>query len=210
MVENIDLIKNELSIYKCHTMILYGSRATNKYNQYSDYDILALSDSITELTRDNRIIKSIFLDAWIYPSNMILNPDKNLVRIRNGKIICEQNGLGTTVLNLANKLFLGGPDKINKWEKIAKKNWAIRMLKRIEHHDVEGYFRLHWLLYELLENYFQVRDLWYLGPKKSFDWLASNDRNVFIQFSKTLKTPVVEQIKRLVEDVFSVSIVPND
>ena len=31
------------------------------------------------------------------------------------------------------------------------------------------------VLYQLLEDYFGARDLWYLGPKAALAWLAEND-----------------------------------
>ncbi len=60
------------------------------------------------------------------------------------------------------------------------------MLARSKKGDIEGNFRLHWLLYELLNSYFRLRDLWYLGPKEGFTWLKENDSDIYRDFDFAL------------------------
>ena len=61
------------------------------------------------------------------------------------------------------------------------------MLGRIKKGDVEGNYRRHWLLYQLLDDYFYLRRLWYLGPKESFTWLKTNDPPAYDAFVTALK-----------------------
>ena len=57
-----------------------------------------------------------------------------------------------------------------------------RSLKR----DIEGDFRYHWMLNDSLEIYFKIINHWYLGPKKSLQWLKVNDPKAYKLFSKAL------------------------
>ncbi|BAZ21637.1 hypothetical protein NIES4073_25150 [Kalymmatonema gypsitolerans NIES-4073] len=47
------------------------------------------------------------------------------------------------------------------------------MLKRISQRDIEADYRRVWLLYTLLEDYFALRQKWYLGSKESWNWLKT-------------------------------------
>jgi hypothetical protein len=60
------------------------------------------------------------------------------------------------------------------------------MLARIAKGDVEGNFRRAWLQHDLLENYFELRKLWYLGPKESLRWLAKHDPKTYALYERAL------------------------
>jgi len=59
---------------------------------------------------------------------------------------------------------------------------------RTKTEDIEGNFCRHWLLHDLLECYFKIRDQWYLGPKESFKWLKKNDEKTYQIFDAAVKT----------------------
>ena len=60
------------------------------------------------------------------------------------------------------------------------------MLARAGKGDVEGDYRRHWLLKEVLEAYFALRGRWYLGPKKSLALLREENPAHFDVFRKAL------------------------
>lgn len=62
----------------------------------------------------------------------------------------------------------------------------MKMFQRAKQDDIEGNFRRHWLLHDLLECYFKLRDMWYLGPKESFKWLKSHDNDTYQSFKRSL------------------------
>lgn len=63
-----------------------------------------------------------------------------------------------------------------------------------------GNFRRHWLLHDLLECYFKLRDSWYLGPKESFNWLKNNDTQTYAAFNDALKPNAdLNQIEQLIK-----------
>ncbi|WP_186308559.1 hypothetical protein [Paraburkholderia sp. BCC1885] len=82
-----------------------------------------------------------------------------------------------------------------------RKIWAEKMLERAAKGDVEGNFRLHWLLFILLEDYFAVRRNWYLGPKQSFRKLRETTETHFSIFETALKPGASLDAVREVIDV---------
>ena len=65
---------------------------------------------------------------------------------------------------------------------------------------IEANYRRLSLPCELLEIYFKLRDLWYLGPKNSFSWLKENDMRAFCLFEKSFSNPAnTEVLAQLVD-----------
>ena len=61
------------------------------------------------------------------------------------------------------------------------------MLVRTARGDAEGYFRWHWLLCDSLEIYFDIKQLYYFGPKKSLRSMAKSDPESYRIYSRALK-----------------------
>ncbi|MHB1221761.1 MAG: nucleotidyltransferase domain-containing protein [Gammaproteobacteria bacterium] len=175
-----------LQRHQCHTVILYGSRARGESKDTSDYDIIAIREH-GELIKDCKIFNGFYLDAFIYSEDEIANPDPSLIRINDGIVLCQRDSLGDKLLNQISLMFQQGPTKTPNWEKLEITIWVEKMLNRVKNDDIEGNFRRCWLLYSLLECYFKLRDLWYLGPNKAFLWLKKNDSIVYIRFKEALE-----------------------
>lgn len=187
--------------YDCHTIILYGSRARNDSNDLSDYDILAIRDT-GEMERDCSTFDSFFLDAFIYATAAIKNPDESFLRIKDGVVVCQKDNVGEELLAAVRKMFAAGPKPIPHWEKRLIITWHNKMYARALKGDIEGNFRMLWLLYDLLESYFKLRDRWYLGPKESFQFLKINDIQTYVLFDNALKNPFqLDNVKKLIERV---------
>lgn len=184
--------------YGCHTIILYGSRARGKSDSNSDYDIVAIREK-GEIEKDCRMLGEAFVDAFIYSEDYVKAPDEFLTRIRDGKVLLQKDGLGDKILSQAQANFDIGPQQTPGWEKQEIKMWLPKMLARAERADIEGNFRRHWLLHELLNSYFRLNDLWYLGPKESFAWLKSNDPQIYKCFESALAVGAdIETIRNLI------------
>jgi hypothetical protein len=199
-------IQNELITHaKCHTLILYGSRARGDETATSDYDILAICKE-GEFKRDCRYFEGFYLDIFIYPEEQLKIPCASLLRIKDGKVLCQKNEMGDALLKQVQDMFSQGPPVTPDWEKHEISMWILKMLARAKQDDIEANFRMHWLLHDLLECYFKLRDHWYLGPKESFQWLKANDINTFFAFEKALKPGTsLQSISDLVKQV-SISI----
>jgi hypothetical protein len=165
---------------------LYGSRARKSASKTSDYDIIAIREK-GDFERDCRLFEGIYLDIFIYPEDDIKNPDKSLIRIKDGIVLCQKDRLGDDLLNKVNSIYKAGPSPTPDWEKHEINTWVVKMLDRAKLNDIESNFRRHWLLHDLLECYFKLRDAWYLGPKESFEWLKCNDTLTYSAFDEALK-----------------------
>jgi hypothetical protein len=74
------------------------------------------------------------------------------------------------------------------------------MLKRSQKNDFEGNYRFHWMLKDSLEIYFNLRGLWYLGPKKSLEWLKQNDLVAYGLFESAFdKNVEISDVKKLID-----------
>lgn len=192
-----DLIKN----YNCHTIILYGSRARGEATPTSDYDIVAIREK-GDLERDCRVLEGFYLDIFVYSEDTIKNPDISLIRIKDGIVLCQKDSIGDELLKKVKSLFNADPPATPAWEKHEINTWVMKMLDRAKQNDIEGNFRRHWLLHDLLECYFKLRDTWYLGPKESFQWLNKNDLKTYSAFNEALKpNATFDKIEKLISYV---------
>lgn len=183
--------------YNTPTVILYGSRARGNQTANSDYDIACFGIDCKPV-RHAQIWNGAYIDAWIYPQEKLVNPDKSLLHIRHGVVITQESTLGDKCLEKVDLLYRQGPERLPQWEIEVKRVWIDKMLDRITILDTEGQYRRVWLLFEMLEIYFALRNLWYLGPKESFAWLKDNDRNVYQAFDSALASDHdLERIKRV-------------
>ena len=193
--------------YGCHTVILYGSRARGDVTDTSDYDIIAIREN-GEFQRDCKLINGFYLDAFIYSEESIKQIDDSLIRIKDGKVICQKDSIGDLLLKTINDRFIQGAPKTPDWEKNEISVWARKMLNRAKKDDIEGSFRRHWLLHDLLECYFKMRDIWFLGSKESFDWLKNNDAATYFAFKVALKfNSNNSEIEELIERVTDLKII---
>lgn len=193
----VDSLKEK---FECHTIILYGSRARGDENAASDYDIIAIRDQGT-MERDCRKFEGAFLDIFIYSVDEIKEPS-DFLRIKDGVVICEKDRMGTALLEKVRNYYEAGPTPKPDWEKQLIVVWGQKMLERANLGDIEGHFRAHWLMHDLLESYFQLRDLWYLGPKEAFQWLKENDAATYALFEKVLGQGIdLNQLKELTDRI---------
>jgi hypothetical protein len=150
----------------------------------SDIDVIAFRD-----TGDHQRVASrwngVFLDLFVHSTNDEADP--GWIRINGGRILFQKDGFGDKVLDDVKVMFDAGPEDVPNAELQVRKIWAEKMLDRAGKGDVEGNFRLHWLLFVLLEDYFAVRRNWYLGPKRSFRKLRETTESHFSIFETALK-----------------------
>ncbi len=169
--------------HRCHTVILYGSRARGDHSPQSDYDLLGIrkNGAVRHLARR---MGRAYVDAFVYPERKVRTSE--LLRIQGGRVLFEKRGFGEALLRRVNRRYALGPKALNADEKAVLKHWAQKMLIRATKADTEGHFRRAWLLTALLEDYFALRGLWYEGPKLSLRWLQHHDPAIASLFAKAL------------------------
>lgn len=182
----ISRIAQELKdTYHCHTAILYGSRATGDFNASSDYDLAAFAP-IADVQRIAEWREGQYLDLFIYPEARLLAADDEFLKLLDGRVLFEGENAGTRLLTMVQAHFHKGPTPLPPDESSARRVWAWKMLRRAEVGDSEGHYRRHWLLMALLEDWFQLRTQWYLGPKRSLNFLRQHHPETYACFEKAL------------------------
>ncbi|CAM3829780.1 nucleotidyltransferase domain-containing protein [Parendozoicomonas haliclonae] len=179
--------------YQPHTIIVYGSRARGDFTETSDLDIACFTDHSPKLT-DARLWQGIYLDAWIYHTDSMAKNEQSTLpleylRFADGYCVQDQQGKGQVFLDQVKARLAEGPKCLSENEKAHTVEWIGKMLNRAAQDDIEGNYRQVWLQFELLEIYFQLRDLWYFGPKKSFVWLQDNDPLAYQLFKAGYESP---------------------
>lgn len=115
------------------------------------------------------------LDAWIYNTET-MDDVTQFLHIRGGEILLDNNNKCIDFLNDIDQEFAMGPKQLTVKEKDFLRDWLQKMFRRAKKGDIEGNFRYHWMLTDALEIYFNIKGVWYLGPKKSLQWLYENDK----------------------------------
>lgn len=190
--------------YGTHTILLYGSRADDSATPDSDYDVAAFAPVDKEI-RNNQLIENAFWDVFVYPEALLVSPTKEYLKLRNSQILLQTSTHADEFLAGLDCLFSAGPAGLTEQEVEVRAQWARKMLARIRRNDIEGNYRRVWLLTTMLEDYFDVRQLWYQGPKKSFIWMKEKAPNDFHIFERALNpTAIHGDIERVVACVFEI------
>lgn len=184
--------------YQAHTIILYGSIARGDYTNESDIDVIAFVQGLDEEICDNREWDGRILDAWIKNDELMKYPD-SFIHLRDGIILSDDFKKAPDFLEKIKAIFSRGPEIKNKNYKEHVKAWCRKTLIRSSRGDVEGKFRLNWLLMDLLQYYFVLRDKWYLGPKESIRELKEIDSVTYNLYARSLDRDLsFEELESLV------------
>lgn len=197
-----ELIKN----HRCHTVILYGSRARGDFTNQSDYDVMG----VRKAGKKFRIAEKrhgLYMDIFIFSEKNLKKIGEEFLYMKGGQIIYQKGNFGTNFLKKLNaaskKKYIPLPSDEIK----ARRVWLHKMLDRISQTDIEGNYRRSWLHEALLVEYFNIRKQRYLGSKQSFAWLKKNDAEVYQLFDEVLKNPLnLNPLKTLVERVSGIKV----
>lgn len=174
--------------YDCHTLILYGSYAEGDFSSDSDLDVIGFSDNEDDLN-DTTMIGGVQLDAWIKGTSQLDMPQA-YIHTLNSIILLDERGLGHNFTTEIIKIFEKGTDPISTNQREFLKAWLVKMQRRTLRSDAEGLYRYHWMLKDSLEIYFELKNLWFLGVKKSLKWLEKNEPEVFVMFEDSFRGEV--------------------
>jgi predicted nucleotidyltransferase len=195
--------------HHCHTVILYGSRARGDFTPESDYDLLGIRDSGGKI-RDARWVDNHYLDAFVYPEKDIVGKPTEFLRILDGKVLVETRSLGAQLLAEVKACYELGPKLIPPDEEQTLRAWIPKMLARAEREDTEGHYRRHWLLFQLLEDYFALRGQWYLGPKLALQHLHTHEPAIYSAYQSALHPAAsLQDLKNLAACVLNAPPLPQ-
>ncbi len=212
LLKILDELQNE---HDCHSAILYGSRARGDAQPSSDYDIVALRDKDPNVAVA-KLVDGHFADAYIYSDAYVQSHLSEFLRLRGGKVLFQRGHLGTKLLSQVEALYRKGPPRLAPDEFVQRLTWIDKTFLRSQRGDIEANYRRHWLLFNLLEDYFALRCLWYRGPKESFRYLREHDPSTLSLFERALVPSasdteirkLCERVKDVPADVTNVAIDP--
>lgn len=172
--------------YRPNAIIVYGSFSDGSANENSDFDALVISDHIRK--HDSSVIGNTVLDVFVYPLEVFQSEfdAEEFVQIHDGRIILDKNGVAERLQRRVLEYIEHTPLKTENdiQQEIA---WCEKMLSRTLRGDPEGYYRWHWLLFDSLEIYFDIKQLHYYGPKKALRYMEQTDTEAFCIYSAALK-----------------------
>ncbi|MCR5721743.1 MAG: nucleotidyltransferase domain-containing protein [Lachnospiraceae bacterium] len=172
--------------YSPEAIIVYGSYADESANANSDFDALVITDNIKK--HDSSEVCGTILDVWIYPTSSFSEDydPYEFIQVFDGHIILDKEGTAERLKSAVNAYIDGLPLKTD--EEINQEiDWCEKMYLRTLRGDAEGFYRWHWLLFDSLEIYFDIKKLHYFGPKKALRYMESEDKEAFKVYSAALK-----------------------
>lgn len=179
----IDYLKKT---YQPDAIIIYGSFADGSANENSDFDALVIADH--EKMHDSSVIDDIILDVFVYPTDMFQSEYdlEEFVQVWDGIIVFDKNGIADRLQKRVLSFIEHTPQKTADeiQQEIA---WCEKMVLRTMRGDAEGYYRWHWVLFDSLEIYCDVKGLHYYGPKKALRRMEQTDEEAFQIYSRALK-----------------------
>jgi hypothetical protein len=194
--------------HACHTVILYGSLGAlaPEPDPASDLDVMAVSAQ-GPARRDSSIVAGLALDAWIYPAPAESIDESYLVLLRDGAVLAEEGSSGRDLIERARRVFARGPAPVESAERAHRLAWARRTVGRVRARGAgsgEGRYRRAVLLVELLEWWFRLRSMWFLGPRDALAWLEAHrpdDHRALAAALDPAATP--DDLARAVDRVFA-------
>jgi hypothetical protein len=195
------LVAELVATHGVHTVILYGSRARGDAGPDSDIDLAAFRGQGPE-ERDVRAWRGLSLDAFIYPDSATHKLTPEFLRMRGGQVLLQRGDFGLALLASLDDLHARAPTALSDPERLVRRAWPHKMLKRAARADAEGNYRRHWLLFDLLETHFALANCWYQGPKVALRELATSDPALHAVFVAALEPGAsLETVAKLVRAV---------
>ncbi len=179
------LTEELVRVHHAHTVILYGSRARGDATPESDVDVVAFAE-VSETSRDARLWNGLYLDAFIHPTALASETELDIMKLLGGRILLDEQNLARPLLERLAELERRGPGPLPETERRMRRVWAEKTLARIARGDLEAHYRHHGMLFQLLEDYYALRTLWYPGPKLAFPDLLRRDPETYLAFERAL------------------------
>ena len=185
--------------YHPSVLIIYGSFADGSNNANSDFDALAIADVVVE-SHDNSFVDGMEMDLFIYPEEKFKGEIdwSDFPQLYDGKIVVDTDHTALKILAAVKNNIDKKPQKTQS-EKCFSIEWCEKMMLRIPRNDAEGLFRLHWLLVDSLEIYFDLIGITYFGPKKGLRKMSQIDKSGYCLYEKALHSSSYDHLQKWIE-----------
>jgi predicted nucleotidyltransferase len=175
--------------HRCHTIILYGSRARGSVSPTSDYDVTGVRKG-GQKTRIARKQRGFYWDVFVYPEADLRKLGGEQMGWRDAKLLHQEGTYGQRLLRRLDKLFQRPHTPEPQYEIDILKVWAQKELDRCKGKDIQGLYRRAEFQNAIIEHYFVVRKMRFSGPKAAFAWLEKNDLPTFKALFRSLRDPL--------------------
>jgi len=170
--------------FNAHTILLYGSRARGDATEQSDWDVTCVAP-VKEARHYGTLEDNTFLDVFVYPALDAPSPDD--LRMLGSRILKDDLGLAQPYLASLAALDARGPLPMPNHQREMERTWITKMVERARRDDLEACYRRHWLLKDLLEYAFTLRNQWFRGPKAALKVLAQENPHLHSLFAAALQ-----------------------
>lgn len=200
----LSIVDHLRSKYRCHTVILYGSRARGEETATSDYDVAGIRARGPK-TRQAGKVDGAYWDIFVYSEKDLRKFSEHQWAWKNARVLWSDGDYGQRLLRRLEK-FLDTPfQPVPKYEIEATRAWSLKQLERCQLGDVHGHYRRVELQVAALSDYFQIRKKRYLGPKAALQWLESSDLTTYRLFARVYQEPAdLEALRALIQRVYKV------
>ncbi len=106
------------------------------------------------------------------------------------KVVHETRGIGADYIARVKQKLANGKEPMSEVDRLHIQEWVVKMLERARDGDLDGNYRRTWLQHDLLKMYFDIRGKWYLGSKKSFQYMKQNDNAIYSLFEQVYENPL--------------------
>ncbi|MCX6116227.1 MAG: nucleotidyltransferase domain-containing protein, partial [Proteobacteria bacterium] len=174
--------------YKCHTVVLYGSRARGLQTSTSDYDVFG----VCRRGKKFRIAKQqngFYWDVFVYSEKDLVNLSDEHFSWKNARVLYQEGSYAKDLMSRLDKLLSKPFQKQPKTEINVLKVWAQKELDRCRIDDIQGLYRRVELLNAFVDHYYFIRQKRFWGPKAGFEWIRKHDPDVYQMILKSLKDP---------------------
>lgn len=174
--------------YNPKVIILHGSYGRGEHTETSDIDIVCFCDDIPN-HRYSYMSQDKYVDVHLFPVSFLDNLHDESFYFDDGIVVYDTNNMGRDYLVKIQQFIATNNQNISTSEKHHIGMWVTKMLDRSQVDGVHGAYRRIWLQRELLKIYFEMRDLWYFGPKRALIYLDQNDQRVYKMFDEAYRDP---------------------
>jgi hypothetical protein len=189
--------------YRCHTVLLYGSRARGTATPASDYDVMGVRRTGKKVRIASRS-KGVYLDIFVFSEKDLQSLGESHLYMSGAQILFQRGDYGIRFQRRLARAARRPPPRRPPDEINMMRVWAKKMLERSRGGDIEGNYRRSWLQMALLEDYFVLRQKRFEGSKAAFAWLKAHDPKGYRLFDRALASPSDDaSLERLVDHVVS-------
>jgi uncharacterized protein len=199
--EEDDLVDFLEARYACHTLILYGSRARGTAHAESDWDVLGISQLSGQRWHHGIVDKLGEVNAYIYNTEMavldrnklspLFQPMNHFVRLRHGRVLVQENGLGDQLIAHAQDIYRNGLPKASKAQIEQCRHYYLHygignLRKDSLAPALRDYIR-HEILSQALPVYFTLRGSWPPSPKDAIAFWQKTRPELYALFIRAVQ-----------------------